>query len=206
MQNQRVPSDAEESPVLLLVRKCQEGDQSAFGDLVCIFREKAYALAYSYLNHHQDAEDVSQEAFVRAFRKISAFDPMVGSFGSWLLRIVANLSLNKLRWKKIRNRMTFSLDRNINGAETEEPMPMQVADPSTKIDPHKSTEKSLENKRVEDAMAALSEQQRTALHLKFVQGYKISEVAKIMNLAEGTVKSHLFRGIENLKGSIGDLE
>ncbi len=203
VKSHKDPSDGQDRTILLLVSRCQEGDQDAFGDLVDIFKEKAYGLAYSYLNHRQDAEDVSQEAFIRAFSKINSYDSKLGSFGSWLLKIVANLSLNKLRWKKIRARLTVSLDHTVGDADSDDPMPMQVEDTNADIDPQKSADKSFQDNRMKTVMAALSEQQRTVLQLKFVQGYKISEVAKIMNLAEGTVKSHLFRAVENLKDVMG---
>lgn len=189
--------------ILILVEKCKQGDTNAFGELVCMFRVKAYGLSLSYLKHHQDAEDVSQEAFVRAFRKIHSFDPSCGSFGSWLLKIVVNLSLNKLRWKKIRQGLTLSLDSNPESYEEDSP-PFQVADTASNIHPDKQAEQSLENSRVAEAIQHLPYQQRTALHLKFVQGYKISEVANIMDIAEGTVKSHLFRGLRHLKILLGD--
>lgn len=189
--------------VLLLVERAKEGDTEAFGGLVRLYKEKAYGLALSFLRHPQDAEDVSQEAFLKAFEKIKTYNPALGSFGSWLLQIVANLSRNKLRWKKIRDKWLVPIDRSSGGGEEDIP-DLQIADPDVKSDPSVGTEGVLQNEEIVQAVDSLPEQQKTVLHLKFVQGYKISEIAKIMGLAEGTVKSHLFRGMESLKKIVGE--
>lgn len=185
--------------ILSLVEKSKDGELQAYGELVRIYRERAYGLAFSFSKHHHDAEDISQEAFIKAFEKIGTFDPRVGSFGSWLLKIVANLSINKMRWNKVRKKFLLFLDSGFNGPEERDSPALQIADPNKNLEPEANAERSWESARIAGAMASISPQQRMALHLKYIEGYKLSEISKIMRLAEGTVKSHVFRGIEGLK-------
>lgn len=188
--------------ILDLIYESQQGNLAAFAELVRFYQKKAYGLAYSFLKNHHDAEDISQEAFVKAFENLGSFD-RTRSFNSWFLTIVANLSKNKIRWKKVRERFTFSLDAVSNDSE-KDGQAMQVADRNPQIDPILETGHTILAENLNRALDGLPTQQRTAIQLKMVEGYKISEVANVMNLAEGTVKTHIFRGMEKLKKNIGE--
>ena len=80
---------------------------------------------------------------------------------------------------------------------------MQVPDPDASIDPARRTEASLRSQMVAKHLDGLPEQQKIAIRLKFIEGYKIAEVAKLMGLAEGTIKSHIFRGLARLRVTMG---
>ena len=191
--------------ILLLVQKSKKGDLDAFGELIRLYQEKAYGLAFSFLHNPTDAEDISQEAFLQAFKKLQSFDGS-GSFGAWLLTIVANRSKNKIRWKKIRERLTFSLDEPSGDPDREDQPRFQPADTDRRSDPSAHADASWQTQKLSRSMDRLSPRQRTAIELKFIQGYKISEVAGLMGLSEGTVKTHIFRGLESLKNRIGKEE
>lgn len=199
-ENPTSASEEQQNLIRGLVEKSQKGDISAFGKLIELYQEKAYGLALVFLRNHADAEDVSQEAFIRAFKNLHSFKAS-GSFGSWLIKITVNLSKNKLRWRRIREKITFSLDQLITPDEDSERPVMQVADTDKTIDPSLTADQVWKNQQLSQAMDGLSVQQRTAIHLKFIQGYTIREIAEIMDLAEGTVKVHIFRGLEGLKKS-----
>jgi RNA polymerase sigma-70 factor, ECF subfamily len=184
-----------------LVDRSKDGDESSFNELIKLFRVKAYGLAYSFLKNHHDAEDVSQEAFIKVYQKLKTFDHS-GSFESWLLTIVANMSRNKIRWKTVRGRLTISLDQDFKDENAEDSAPFQVAEPNERNNPAKEADRTWESKRISEALAKLTDQQRIIIELKFIQGYKISEIAGLLKLAEGTVKTHIFRGLESLKKSI----
>lgn len=185
------------------VRKAQLGDSNAFAQIVRDIAPRAYGLAFSFLKNHEDAEDISQEAFIRAFKNLKSFD-LSKPFETWFFTILVNLCKNKLRWKNLRAKLTFSLDMLFQVDEEDDPRPMQVKDPNKGIEPDSAFKESYMQKNLQDAISKLSGQQRSAIHLKFQEGYKISEIAEMMNVSEGTVKTHIFRAMERLKKIIGD--
>lgn len=198
----KTPAETEQARIVsALVEKSKNGDLEAFGELIRLYRERAFGLAYSFLNNHHDAEDISQEAFIQAFKKLESFDAS-GSFGAWLLTIVANMAKNRIRWRKVREKFTFSLDAGFDANGDGERVEFQIPDKTKDLDPLANVEKMWASARLAAQMSELPARQRTTVHLKFVQGFTIPEIAKMMNLAQGTVKSHIFRGIESLKKTI----
>jgi RNA polymerase sigma-70 factor, ECF subfamily len=169
-------------------------DLETFAVWIKLYWLKAYALALAYLRNHADAEDVSQEAFLRAFNRIRALRQRPESFKSWLMTVVANLAKNRIRFRRVREKTAFFLD---------------AAEPDGHRIPELSESRVNGNghaERLAEAVAALPERQRCAVELKFFHGYKISEIARIMGLAGGTVKAHLFRGMMGLKKNLrGDV-
>lgn len=200
MQEEKRSLEERHRAIAALIRSSQEGDLQAFGELIVLYREKAYGVALSLLNNHHDAEDISQEAFIKAFENLKSFEPS-GSFGAWLFKIVSNLAKNKLRWRRIRERFTISLDDSKEDDEGDL-LKLQVADPDKKVEPAFYADQSSESSMLMESIGKLPERQRRAVELKFVQGCKLSEVAEMMEIAEGTVKSHIFRALETLKNIV----
>ena len=190
--------EGREPDVSGLIERCKRGDLDAFNELITLYRVKAYGLAYSFLKNHHDAEDVSQEAFIKVFKSLSSYDSS-GSFHSWLFTIVANLARNRIRWRNLRERLGFSLDEDHSQTNGNGPAPAQIADPDPASDPLAAVSRAWESKRISEAMDGLSDQQQVAIYLKFIHGYKISEIADLMCLAQGTVKTHISRGLEALR-------
>lgn len=184
--------------ITLLVERSKQGDLDAFSQLISVYRVRVYGVAFSFLHNHQDAEDISQEAFIQAFKKLGSLNPS-SSFEPWLFQVVANMSRNKIRWRGVREKFTISLDAEPDSGGENDIAKLQVADPDRKIDPSFQADHTMLTKQLNNAVTKLPIQQRTAIHLKFIQGFKILEVAKLMRLSEGTVKTHIFRGLESLK-------
>lgn len=175
-----------------LIRRAQIGDTEAFDRLVRLHDRKVLQLAYSILGNLQDAQDLYQETFLRAFSKISSYR-FDGEFGGWLGRIAVNLSLNRrkqryrLRWFSLHERETVQPEW---GAE--EKM-IRHETPENNYLAHEL------RTQINQSLDALPTQQRAVFALKHLHGYKIAEIAKMLDCAEGTVKNALFRATHSLR-------
>jgi RNA polymerase sigma-70 factor (ECF subfamily) len=179
----------------LLIDKFKNGSTEAFEEIVRQYREKAYSLAYHFIGNREDAEDISQDAFVIVYKKASEFRGE-SSFQTWFYKIIVNLCRNHLRrrrWKKV-----IGLDSRENKMDEK----MLIDEISAKADTC-DVKYSLENmelkQAIEDAIKMLPAQQKEVFIMKHFQEMKISEIAKCLQCAEGTVKSHLFRAVKNLQ-------
>jgi RNA polymerase sigma-70 factor (ECF subfamily) len=176
-----------------LIRSCQRGNISAFEELVRRHRGKAYAVAYGIVRNRDDALDITQEAFLRAYRSIGKFRRRA-AFATWLRRIVVNLSIDHLR------RTPLAVDR------AKGPMP---SDPAPAV-PHPTWEQRQENGEdralrrelgdaIDWAMRELPPQQRTAVILRDSEGLSYSEIARAMGCSKGTVMSRIHYGRQRLQ-------
>jgi RNA polymerase sigma-70 factor (ECF subfamily) len=179
-----------------LVRRAQNDDPWAVEQLVRRYQKKVYAIAYQMLGgDEQEAQDRTQDAFLKAFRKIKQFKGNA-SFYTWLYRIVINTCLDarrrRRRWKEIF--LPWRLDRQ---KDEDSPSSLEEFPDTDKNSNPLSTvrKRQLEND-VKKVMNTLSERQRSIFQLKIFHEMSISEIAQIMNLAEGTVKTHLFRATQ----------
>jgi RNA polymerase sigma-70 factor (ECF subfamily) len=179
-----------------LVRRAQKDDMWAIEQLVLRYQKKVYAIAFQMLSGDEaEAQDRAQDAFLKAFRKIKQFKGNA-SFYTWLYRIVVNTCLDarrrRRRWKEIF--LPRRLEKNKEAAFT--PSLEEYPDTDRNSNPlSKVSNQQLEND-VRKAMDTLSERQRSIFQLKIFQEMSISEIAKTMGLAEGTVKTHLFRATQ----------
>jgi len=162
-----------------LVRRAQGGDEAAFRRLVERHGDRAYALALRILRSTSDAEEVAQDALVRAWRSLPRFRGD-SAFSSWLYRIVARQAFDRAAVLKTRR------SREV-GAEGIEQLP--AAPPGPCPDPE-SRERSA---RLERLVAGLSEVPRTVVTLYYYQDRSVAEVARILRMPESTVKTHLSR-------------
>jgi RNA polymerase sigma-70 factor (ECF subfamily) len=161
----------------------------SFRTLVERHKKRVYYLALDLTGHHHDAEDLSQEVFIKAHRNLDAFRGEA-SFFSWLYRITVNTYLNKKRKKAVRYMTLWDDFEHIT----------QGAGASS--GPDTETERSTMQAHIDASLDVLSENERSAFVLKHYHGYKIREVAAMMDVAEGTIKSHLYRATRKLRDEL----
>ncbi len=166
-----------------LVVEARSGSQSAFRVLVERHMKQAYNIAYGFLNDHDGAEDIAQEAFVRAYESLHTFRGEA-EFSTWLSRIVMNLSLNRV--KKIRRRHEFEVRALDAGASP------------ASVNPGDDHEQDL-TAHIERALHELPTLQRATVILRHLEGLSTQQVSRILGCSEGTVKTHLYRGLMKLK-------
>ncbi len=175
-----------------LVIRSQNGDMYAFEELVCRYERKIYTVAYRLVGNHDDANDIAQEAFLRAFQSIKSFRGEA-SFLTWIYRITTNLCRDELRKKY---RISYeSLDEKITLQEGE--VTKQV--PSNYPDPAELFEKKELQEKIQDLIDALSPEFRLALVLRDIQGFSYDEIAEQLECSLGTVKSRINRARKYLK-------
>lgn len=187
------------NPVFLdeeLVRRAQNDDPWAIEQLVLRYQKKVYAIAYQMLGgDEQEAQDRTQDAFLKAFRNIKKFKGNA-SFYTWLYRIVVNTCLDarrrRRRWKEIFFPWRIERDKE----DTFTPSLEEYPDPNKDSNPLSAVRKRQLENDVKNAMNTLSERQRSIFQLKLFHEMSIAEIAELMNLAEGTVKTHLFRATQ----------
>ncbi len=183
----------EERELILLA---QRGDRRAFEDLVYRYDRKVLAIAASYTgNNLDDAKDVYQEVFLRVFKALPKFR-FDSRFSTWLYRIVVNVCLTQQSRRK--RREVDSLDF-VEDEESKSLLEKQASDERS------SDEKAYDGevaRHVAMAMKTLSPQQRLVFTLRHYEGYKLREIAAMMNCAEGTVKKYLFTATVRLRDSL----
>jgi len=177
---------------MILLDKARKGDAEAFGILIKDQEQRAFNLAYRFLKNAEDAEDVAQEAFLRAFKSIKKFKGQ-SSFSTWLYRIVHNMCIDFLRSKQ--NKVTDSIDKPIRYDGEE--LAWQIPDDTNS--PAEISENAEMKGLVRQALAELPEEQRMAVILRDLQGFSYQEIADISGVGMGTVKSRINRGRLALK-------
>ncbi|HEY7221183.1 MAG TPA: sigma-70 family RNA polymerase sigma factor [Candidatus Binatia bacterium] len=178
-----------------LVALAQQGDRRAFEELVDRHKQKAYYIAFDFAREREDAKDLSQEAFLKAFTNLKNFDGR-SSFYTWFYRILVNLCLDYKRRQK--RTLTDSFDETLESHMESSHEPQRPRSPDQEILAGQFS------RRVGAALEALPARQRTAFILKNHQGLSIKEIAELMETAEGTVKVHLHRAVMALRQSLAD--
>lgn len=175
-----------------LLNKCKNGDVQAFEELVCLYERKVYTLAYRMMGNPEDANDLAQEAFLRAFRAIGSFRGD-SSFSTWLSHIVTNLCRDELR-KRYRISVE-SLDQEVCLGYSEVKKQIPSAEPT----PDEIYEKRELQQEIQELLSTLSPEFRLALILRDIQGFSYQEIAEQMECSLGTVKSRINRARNYLK-------
>jgi RNA polymerase sigma-70 factor (ECF subfamily) len=176
----------------LLLKRSQQGDVAAFEQLIAKHQTLAYNVAYRILGNEEDAKDATQEALIKVFRNINKFKGDA-SFGTWLYRIVVNSCNDYIR--KHRKVVTYSIDNEI---ETDEgTMKKELADESP--GPELAYETKDMQKIVQTALGKLPEANRIVVVLRDIQGFSYDEIAQMIEVPVGTVKSRINRGRDMLK-------
>jgi len=172
-----------------LIAQAVDGNLDAFNQLVLFYQDIAYSVAYRMLRDQEAAADAVQDSFIKAFRALNGFQG--GNFRSWLLRIVTNTCYDALRSRQRRG--TDSLD-DLTFAQDHNPYLVDHAER-----PEAYAERMELNHFIEEAIQALPPDQRTVLLLCDVHGYAYEEIAEIVELPMGTVKSRISRARSRLR-------
>ena len=178
-----------------LVSSARQGDRRAFEELVERHQQKAYHIAFDFTRDREDAKDLSQEAFLKAFTHLKNFDGR-SSFYTWFYRILVNLCLDYKRRQKRAPADQF--DEAVESAIERSHQPDKPRSPDQQV---LARQISL---RVGEALEQLPAKQRTAFVLKNHQGLSIKEIAELMETAEGTVKVHLHRAVTTLRQRLAE--
>jgi RNA polymerase sigma-70 factor (ECF subfamily) len=193
------PIDAVEPDDVELVKRCQAGDSSAFNDLVTRYRSKAFIMIYGMVQNEQDAWDLAQEGFLKAWKSIHRFKGN-SSFYTWLYRIMTNVTIDSLRRKGIRGEAEF--DDRIATAQVE---PGSRTTPSSVPLPHKKLEQREIRQRIDQAISKLSPEHRAVIVMKEIEDLQYNEIADVLSCSLGTVMSRLFYARKKLQNLLRDL-
>ena len=178
-----------------LVASARRGDRRAFEELIERHKRRAYHIAFDFSRDREEAKDLSQEAFLKAFTNLKNFDGR-SSFYTWFYRILVNLCLDYKRRQKRGPASSFD--------ETVESQMEPSHDPVKPRSPDQQVWARQISHRVGEALEALPARQRTAFVLKNHQGLSIKEIAALMDTAEGTVKVHLHRAVVTLRERLAE--
>lgn len=179
----------------LRVRRAQDGDRDAFADLVRLYQRRTVSVAYRLLGNIDDATDVSQDAFVRAYRSLGQLDDP-SRFGGWLMRVVTNLSLNYRRSRKLRAAGpiddVLATSNEVRSPSGVKRVSAAMEDPSAPLPVELSV-------AISKAMEQLPDKQRLALILFSVEGMPQKEVAEVLECSIELVKWNVFQARKKLK-------
>jgi len=194
MSDADVPAEVSEGD---LVQQARNGDLSAYDELVKRYQERIYATIYHMTSNHEDANDLAQDAFIKAFSALKSFKGG-STFYTWLYRIAVNKTINFLKQRK--NKYHLSLNDLDFNAEND---PDLVALISHKT-PQRDAGLSELQKKLNEALLKLSEPHRMVVVLHDVQGMSHDEIAEIMGCNIGTVRSRLFYARQQLQGYLAE--
>lgn len=175
---------------LAVIERIRAGDVNAYEALVAAYEKNVYNLALRMTGNPADAEDMAQEAFLKAYRSLSEFRGD-SKFSVWLYRIVSNVCLDFLRRQKRRQAYSLSVEDD-EGEET------QLDIPDTAQSPEDLLERKLTREAVHQGLALLPPDQRQILLLREIQGLSYEEIADVLGIEVGTVKSRIFRARKKL--------
>ena len=173
-----------------LVRLCMAGDSGAWAELVRAQHRRVYGLCYRFTGNPADAEDLTQDVFLKIYSNLGSFDLTRGSLQVWITTMTRNLLVDNFR--RTRNqRATSSLDDGWESAEELKPIDRLT---SRGVSPHESAAKMELAKMVQDALARVPVDLREAVILRDLQDMDYKEIAQVLGIPEGTVKSRISRG------------
>lgn len=182
-----------------LVQKSREGDLAAFDELITRYRDRIYRITYQMTSNHDDANDLAQEAFIRAFRSIGKFRGQ-SSFYTWIYRIAVNLTLNFL--KKSGKRRNFSLD-DTDSSIHRDPVLIDLFHEDT---PERGAGISELRQKIHRALQELTPNHRTVVVMHDIENMTHGEIAKILGINEGTVRSRLFYARRQLQALLSEYQ
>ncbi len=184
--------DASEAGAVLA--RARQGDSEAFRALVERHSRSVFRLAFRMTGNEQDAEDVVQESFLRAYRQLGRFESRA-NFGTWLYRITANCAVDLMRARQARHDQVRgeSLDDNAVDLSSDRP------------DPERLAESADIRRRVSEAMTALTPLERAAFTLRHYEGRTIDEIGRTLNLGTSAAKHSVFRAVRKLRAALEPL-
>ena len=180
---------------IVLIQKCLEGEGWAFDELVRRYRDRVYGMALHLLGDRDLAEDLAQEAFLRAFQRLAMFDPNKGSFSTWLMTLTTRLCLNALKKRTAEQQWLLEqVDETLELAE--------MSDEFTPEEEWWATERRA---IIRQLLSTLHPMQRAVLLLRYGEEMSIHEIAQTLQVPVGTVKAWLFRGREALRRKLKEV-
>jgi len=172
------PPDAHER----LIERCLDGDEDAWAQIVRAYWRKVFNIAYKFVGRHDEAEDLTQEIFLKIFRSLGTFDRRA-NFQTWLISVSRNLCIDHYRSvRKERETIDRAIDAGELAPEADEPGPVAALEQRDRV------------ALLRQALAALPEALRTAVLMRDIQELSYQEIAERLGLPEGTVKSRINRG------------
>ena len=199
MQTEATLAQADVSE-LDLVKRCQAGDTEAFDELVTRYRTRVFSMIYNMVHNEQDAWDLAQDSFVKAWKSIKRFRGR-SSFYTWIYRIVMNVSIDWLRKKQVKGA----------GAEFDDAVQLREIDPASKTVPkadalpYETMKRSEIRARIENAIAQLSPEHRAVILMKEIEEMQYHEIAETLRCSIGTVMSRLFYARKKLQNLLKDV-
>ena len=188
-----MPADlpaASPDAVETLIQRCLQGDQHAWDLIVRQYRRKVFNVAYKFVGKHDEAEDLTQDIFLKIFKSLETFDRRA-NFQTWLSSVSRNLCIDHYRSVRKEREM---VDRGVDASE--------LSPVSTEVGPVAALEQRDRVDLLREALAALPESLRTAVLLRDIQELSYQEIADRLRLPEGTVKSRINRGRTELARQI----
>jgi RNA polymerase sigma factor (sigma-70 family) len=180
-----------------LVRRARKGDLAAYDDLVKRYQERIYATIYHMTSNHEDANDLAQDSFIKAFQALKSFKGG-STFYTWLYRIAVNKTINFLKQRKNRTHMSLN-DIDFN-AEHDTDLIALISEKT----PRRDAGLNELQKKLNEALLKLSEPHRLVVVLHDVQGQSHEEIAEIMDCNIGTVRSRLFYARQQMQAELAD--
>ena len=179
----------------LLVQRTQRGDNTAFEELIRRYQERIYMVIYNMTSNHEDAADLAQETFIKAYQALKNFKGD-SSFYTWIYRIATNKAINFLKQRKNRHLMSLN-DLDLN-AEHDPDLMALISDKT----PRRDINLAELQKKLNEAMLKLSDTHRLVVTLHDVQGLPHEEIAQILDCNVGTVRSRLFYARQQLQAHL----
>jgi RNA polymerase sigma-70 factor (ECF subfamily) len=179
------------------IKQVKKGDQNAFAEIVELYKDKVYQLCYRMLGNPHEAEDIAQEAFIRAYINIHSYDSSK-KFSTWLYRIATNLSIDRIRKKK----PDYYLDAEVAGGEGLTLYSQVAADVALPEDEVQYVELQ---EIIQEEILKLPDKYRSVIVLKYIEELSLKEISEILDLPINTVKTRIHRGREALRKQLSHL-
>ena len=175
-----------------LVERCLSGDDAAWETIVTSYARRIYNLGYRYTSRREEAEDLTQEIFIRVYQNLKSYRPEAGSFQNWVFKVARNLIIDHYRQSR-RFRQTGGSEELETLELAEEKLP----------NPQRAVERSEATRFLRDGLASLSPELKEAVILRDLEGMAYQEIAELLSIPEGTVKSRINRGRIELARLLG---
>ena len=184
-----------------LVTRAQTGSEKAYRELLGRYQRPVFSIIYRMIRDREQAEDLAQETFVRVFNNIDRYDPRF-KFSSWIFKIATNLTIDHIRRKEL-NTVSIDGSRNATTAEQIEATSITIASPDE--NPEELLEAKELGVEIEGAIGKLRPEYKAAILLRHVEGREYQEIAEILSLPLGTVKTYIHRGRNELREQLQHL-
>lgn len=179
------------------IKQVLKGDQNAYADIVNLYQHKLYQICYRMLGNRQEAEDIAQEAFVRAYINLHSYDQK-RKFSTWIYRIATNLCIDRIRKKK----PDYYLDAEVAGTDGLDMYSQIAADEKLPEDVVAQMELQ---ERIQYEISRLPDKYRSVIVLKYIEELSLQEISEILDMPLGTVKTRIHRGREALRKQLNNL-